>query len=279
MISCKEYVEIRKKELKEKIKQYKQKPHLVVIQIDDNSASNSYIKGKRNDCHEIDIKFTHVHLDSNLVMQEYLEECISDFGKDLSVHGIIIQLPIPDKYDLQKLLKCIPPEKDVDGFRKDSCFKPCTPLGIINWLKYNDYNFIGKNAVVVGRSEIVGKPLVNMLIDEGATVTCCNSHSDLAFSLTCQDLICTAIGKPKYFNNIYFDYYFPPEVIIDIGINRDENGKLCGDIDRENVEQYYSSCPYTENNPPYITPVPNGVGLLTRLALMENVIEACLINN
>lgn len=278
MISCKEYVEIRKKEIQEKIKLYQQTPHLVVVQIDDNPASNSYIKGKRNDCNEIGIDFTHFHMDSNLTTQDYLEECISDFGKDLSVHGIIIQLPIPDKYDLQRLLKCIPPEKDVDGFRKDSCFKPCTPLGIINWLKYNNYNFIGKNAVVVGRSEIVGKPLVNMLIDEGATVTCCNSHSNVDMYTDVADIVFSAIGKPKYFDSGWFNIAYRPEIIVDIGINRDENGKLCGDVDKANIEDYFQHW-HKERKLPYITPVPNGVGLLTRLALMENVVEACLINN
>lgn len=269
MISCKEYVQKRKSELQRELLTFSKKPQLVVIQIDNDPASDSYIKGKKNDCVELGVQFMHLHIDSKIHDQKYLEKCIRSFAANKAINGIIIQLPIPDKYDLNSLLNCIPKEKDVDGFRKDSCFNPCTPNGIIHWLKYNKYDFVGKDAVVLGRSEIVGKPLTNMLINEGATVTCCNSHSDLSLYLPYADIVFSAIGKSKYINSNSFDCFendTRQKVIVDIGINRDKSGKLCGDVNSEDIK----------NNLPnvYVTPVPNGVGLLTRLALLENVIEA-----
>ena len=267
-ISCKDYVEQRKSFLKEEISKYEERPRLVVVQIDNDPASNSYIYNKRKSCIELGIEFIHCNIASENYDQDYVEDAIRTFANERTISGIIIQLPIPDKYDLDALLKCIPPEKDVDGFRKDSCFKPCTPSGIIGWLKYNKYDFVGKNAVVIGRSDIVGRPLVNMLIDEGATVTCCNSRSDVKSYTKCADIVFSAIGKPKYFNHEWFDEN-SIEVIVDIGINRDENGKLCGDIDRKDIEEHY---PCT-----YVTPVPGGPGVTTVYQLMEHTIQAFLI--
>lgn len=269
-ISCKEYAEEQKELLRDIVSQFNDKPQLVVIQVDDNPASNSYINNKKKLCKEVGIQFTHLHISSEKHSQKYLEDCIKKFGEDDSVSGIIIQLPIPDKYNVDELLQCIPPNKDVDGFRKDSKFTPCTPDGIRNWLKHNNYNFVGKEAVVVGRSEIVGKPLTNILIDEGATVTCCNSHSDVMLHTECADIVFSAIGKPKYFDHTWFDKN-AIEVVVDVGINRDENGKLCGDVDREDVEKH---CPYT-----YVTPVPNGVGKLTVITLIEHTVQAYIYNN
>lgn len=174
IVSCKDYVEIKKKELKEEIKHLDKKPVLAVIQIDDDQASNSYIKGKQKDCDEIGIEMRHVNIYSNTTEQKEVECVITDIAKS-DADGIIIQLPIPDKYNLERLQHLIPPEKDVDGFRKDSCFKPCTPKGIIDWMEYNNFEFEGKDCCVLGRSKIVGLPLTNMLIEKGVTVTCCNS--------------------------------------------------------------------------------------------------------
>lgn len=150
----------------------------------------------------------------------------------------------------------------------DSKFDCCTPKGIIDWLYFNGYDVCGKNVVVLGRSEIVGKPLVNMLIDRGATVTCCNSHTDYGYEMQITnndaDVIVSAIGKAKFLDweNIGSDC----EIVVDVGINRDDAGKLCGDVNRESVEKL---CPDT-----YVTPVPGGVGLLTRVSLLKNVVEA-----
>ena len=179
MISCKEYTELRKQELKEKVATFTKKPCLCVIQIGDNAASDSYIRSKANSCKEVDIDMLHIHIDENEKTERELISMLKDIDRNSEINGIIIQLPIPDKYNVEKLQQCISPEKDVDGFRRDSCFEPCTPKGITNWLEYNNYNLEGKNVTVIGLSKIVGKPLVNMLIDRGATVTCCNSKNEV----------------------------------------------------------------------------------------------------
>lgn len=263
--SCKDYVEIRKKELKEEILKFGRTPHLIVIQIDNDPASNSYIKGKKKDCEEVGILLSHYNFSSEDVSEESLCSVINMFWKNKGINGIIIQLPIPDKYNIDKLLKCIPPEKDVDGFRKDSRFKPCTPKGIMDWLDYNNIDLSGKDVCIIGRSNIVGKPLVKMMIEKGATVTCCNSKTNnLKYYTKNADIVVSAIGKPKYFDSKYFKQ---GQIIIDVGINRDENGKLCGDVDSKYI---YDS---------YVTPSPGGVGLLTRTSLLENVIKAYRLQN
>lgn len=261
MISCKEYVEIRKKELKEEVSKMKTKPCLCVIQIDSDPASNSYIKGKKKDCDEIGIKFIHSHINSQMSTQTDVKNLIKPYcEKESGVDGIIIQLPIPDKYNLNKLLEEIPPHKDVDGFRRDSKFKQCTPKGVMDWLRYNEVDLYGKDVVVIGRSNIVGKPLTEMMIEKGATVTCCNSKTkNLKYYTRNADIVVSAIGKPKYLDSKYFR---KGQIIIDVGINRDENGKLCGDVSGKYI---YDS---------YVTPSPGGAGLLTRISLMENVVEA-----
>lgn len=270
--SCKEYVSHVKENLKEEISGLKVKPTLVVIQIDDNPASNSYIKGKKKDCEEVGIRCIHVKLNSNEHSQKDLENIINEYDNSMNVHGIIIQLPIPDKYDIDRLQHCVSPEKDVDGFRVDSKHKPCTPKGILDWLEYNNYDFVGKNAVVIGRSKIVGKPLVNMLIDKGATVSCCNSHTTLFARIRLlqnANLVVSAIGKPHFFD--CHDFYKPIignnlEVVVDVGINHDENGKLCGDVNGKDFEKFLPDT--------YLTPVPGSVGLLTRVTLLTNLMRS-----
>ena len=271
IVSCKDYVNIRKEKLKKYVTALPKKPTLVVCQVDSDPASNTYVKGKEKDCKELGLNFKHIIIDSSICNQDAFESLLTDINKDADVSGIIIQLPIPDMYNVERLQQCISPEKDVDGFRRDSFFKPCTPKGIIDWLKFNNYDLVGKDVTVVGRSKIVGKPLVNMLIDEGATVTCCNSRTKKLFNKTGQaELVITAIGKAKYFNDFYLGFN---TLVVDVGINRDENGKLCGDVDRDKYKKMI------EQGHCYITPVPNGVGLITRLALMENIIEAYRLQN
>lgn len=264
IVSCKDYVEIKKKKLKEEIQHFNRKPVLAVIQIDNDQASNSYIKGKQKDCDEIGIEMRHVNIYSNVAGQKEVECIIKDIANS-DADGIIIQLPIPDKYDLDRLQHLIPPEKDVDGFRKGSCFKPCTPKGIIDWMEYNNFEFKGKDCCVLGRSKIVGLPLTNMLIEKGATVTCCNSTTPSTEYYTRNaDYVFSAIGIPHYFD--YSDFFEYCELIVDIGINKDKDNKLCGDVNCCSFEEYLSST--------YVTPVPGGVGLLTRTSLMQNVVDA-----
>lgn len=266
MVSCKDYVVDRKNELKNKVNFMQRKPHLCVIQIGDDPASNSYIKGKKKDCEEVGIECEHIKV-SEYACNYSLISQIDKLNYSSNVDGIIIQLPIPEKFNIERLQSHISPEKDVDGFRRDSLFSSCTPKGIIDWIEYNGYSLEGKNVTVIGRSKIVGKPLVNILIDKGATVTCCNSKTKNLVSHTCRaDVVISAVGKAKFLNSNMFGH---PDLIIDVGINRDENGKLCGDVDYEEVS---AALPNT-----YVTPVPGGVGLLTRVALLENTLEASLM--
>lgn len=266
--TCKYYAMMKKQEIREQVDIIHQDdvlPKLVVFQVDHNPASDAYIRGKRKDCEEVGIDFELVEIDSEKVDQVDFYNMIQKYKyhSESTPWGMIIQLPIPEKYDLDHLVSGIAHGADVDGFRKDSYYKPCTPAGIINWLKYNHVNLAGKDICVVGRSEIVGKPLVNMLIDAGATVTCCNSRTVGLKEYTSRaDIVVTAIGKPKFFNETYFSK--KTSLIIDVGINRDENGRLCGDVDAERVRKQYPGV--------YITPVPGGVGLLTRVQLLENVV-------
>ena len=263
MISCKEYAQHKKEELKARVNAMDRKPCLVVVQIGNDSASNSYIKGKKTDCEFVGIKIDHWQLHDSCTTKGVID-LIKGMNEDDNVSGIIVQLPIPKHLDEEVILNSIAVEKDVDGFRRDSCFKPCTPKGIIDWFDYNNYELEGVNAVVAGRSKIVGKPLVNMLIDRGATVTCIHSKTrNKPHYSWGAELFISAIGKPNYWD---YDDFGGAEVIVDVGINRDENGKLCGDVykvDFDNLD------PYT-----YVTPVPNGVGLLTRVALLENVVTS-----
>ena len=265
MVTCKDYAQFVKNKLKTKIKGMEKKPVLAIIQVGDNQASNSYVKGKVKDCEEVGIRCIVNKLDKAIEEHELLYHielttCVAD--------GIIVQLPLPKHINVEHVKNAIPKEKDVDGFRQDSKFDCCTPKGIIDWLYFNGYDVCGKNVVVLGRSEIVGKPLVNMLIDRGATVTCCNSHTDYGYETQITnndaDVIVSAIGKAKFLD--WADIGSDCEIVIDVGINRDDAGKLCGDVNRESVEKLLPDT--------YVSPVPGGVGLLTRVSLLKNVVEA-----
>ena len=267
-ISCKEYAANLKEELKEQCKTLERKPCLTVIQIGDDKASDSYVNGKRKDCEYVGIKFNHIHIsDYENLDESDLCEIIKELDNSKEVDGIIVQLPILNKYNVKTLQQFISPEKDVDGFRKDSLYNPCTPQGIIDWLETNEIELRDQLVTVLGRSEIVGKPLANMLIEKGATVISCNSKTEkyhMKQFMKMSDIVVSAIGKPKEFDSFCFDI---DTIIIDVGINRDENGKLCGDIDKEDIDDYFFGCCY-------VTPVPGGVGLLTRVTLLKNVMNS-----
>lgn len=262
---------------KEKIKQQTAqwleqgiKPCLAVILVGDDPASGVYVRGKEKDCEECGIESRLIRLPQQAT-QEQLLGALKEVSEDDTVHGVLVQLPLPPHIDEQAVIDAIPPEKDVDGFTPvnigrmmigEPCFEPCTPAGCIEMLKSTGISIEGKNAVVVGRSNIVGKPVAMLLMRENATVTICHSHTKNLKEICGQaDILIAAIGKPKF---ITADMVKPGAVVIDVGINRDENGKLCGDVDFEAVCEKAGA----------ITPVPGGVGLMTRAMLLTNTMRA-----
>ncbi len=274
LVSCKEYAELTKNILKEEIKTFKRVPVLAIIQVGNNPASTAYTKGKVKDCNEVGIKAEYVNMPQDTT-QEELEAMVINYANDNGCDGIIVQLPLPKGLDTDRITDLIPANKDVDGFRRDSMFDPCTPSGIVCWLKYNNQLYPGMVITILGRSNLVGKPLANMLIKEGATVICCNSKTkDLRRFILGSEILVSAIGKPKFINAEYFNtkgVAFNPYLVVDVGINRDENNKLCGDIDRGQLAELVPDT--------YVTPVPGGVGLLTRVSLLQNVVGAYKLSN
>lgn len=270
MITCKDYAALKKEELKMKIdERVIIRPQLAVIQIGDNPASNSYIKGKQRDCEEVGIFFSHYRFSSDISNDE-LKEFIADLNEDPIYNGIILQLPVPSHIDVKDIQRLIDPAKDVDGFNSNSYFQPCTPLGVINYLKFNGYHFRGKNACVIGRSDIVGKPLAKMLLDLDCTVTVCHSKSDLRSVLPCQDIIFTCINQIEFFDETYFAPY---QDIIDIGLGKGTDGKLHGNLTEA---AYLQQKEYTGTNNSVVISGTGGVGLLTRLELLNNTYKAMI---
>ena len=270
MISCKDYAALKKEELKTKIDEHIIiRPYLAVIQIGDDPASNSYIKGKQRDCEEVGIFFSHYRFSSDISHDE-LKEFIADLNEDPIYNGIILQLPVPSHIDVKDIQRLIDPAKDVDGFNPDSYFQPCTPLGVINYLKFNGYHFRGKNACVIGRSDIVGKPLAKMLLDLDCTVTVCHSKSDLRSVLPCQDIIFTCINQIEFFDETYFAPY---QDVIDIGLGKGTDGKLHGNLTEA---AYLQQKEYTGTNNSMVISGTGGVGLLTRLELLNNTYKAMI---
>lgn len=227
---------------------------LYIIQVGDNEASTRYVRNKVKDATEVGLKAEVINFPEN-VTQDTVEQSILDIvdANVLNPAGIIVQLPLPAHLDKDKLADLIPFRMDVDGFKNGTPYHACTPLGIITYLKACNFKFEGAHVVVIGRSDIVGKPVAQMLTDLDATVTLCHSKTkNLAAHIYHCDLIICAVGKAKFLN--CYPIYVP---VVDVGINFDENGKMCGD------------CFNTDNR--LVTPVPGGVGLLTRCALMENM--------
>lgn len=258
--------------VKDIAKVFGETPCLAVILVGDDPASQSYVKGKSKACEEIGIKNMTINLPNDVSEQELLQT-IDELNINPEVSGILVQLPLPDHIDEHRVMNCIAPEKDVDGFHpvnvdalytsKHNGILPCTPKGIIHLLNENDIQIAGKNAVVIGRSNIVGLPVAKLLLDNNATVTVCHSRTkDLAKITSAADILIVAIGKPKF---VKADMVKPGAVVIDVGVNR-VDGKLVGDVDFDNVEYKVKA----------ITPVPGGVGPMTITCLMENTIECFL---
>ncbi len=249
MIDCKKYAD----EILDSITGY---GHLAVISVGNDPASQSYIKGKKKDCERVGFGFTHYEFREEVTFTE-LSVRIAQLNHDPKITGIIVQLPLPEHLDPKAIATLIHPNKDADGFRQDSAYKPCTPEGIVYLLKKELGELTGKHAVVIGRGKLVGKPLAKMLLDEDMTVTVCHSKTrqfDLDQLVLNADAIIVAVGIPEHFA---FDVIGCSTVVVDCGVNRSENGKLCGDV-------LYS---FSDR----LTPVPGGVGLLTRAMLMKHV--------
>ena len=243
---------------------------LAVIMVGDNPASAVYVKGKAKDCEECGFLSWVIHMPAETTQQQLLDK-MAELSADPKVNGLLVQLPLPAHIDEKAIINAIPPEKDVDGFTPvnvgnlligEPCFLPCTPAGCMELLREAGVELTGKKAVVVGRSNIVGKPAALLLLRENATVTVCHSRTrDLPAVCREADVLIAAIGKAKF---IQGDWIKPGAAVIDVGINRDENGKMCGDVDYE-AAQGVAGC---------ITPVPGGVGLMTRAMLMVNTLQA-----
>jgi len=246
------------------------RPGLAVIVVGDNPASQVYVKNKVKACEDVGFHSVLDRYASALSEQELLAR-IATLNADPSIHGILVQLPLPDHIATAHVLEAISPEKDVDGFHVANAgalmvgqplFKPCTPYGCMKILESIDYPVRGANAVIVGASNIVGKPMAMLLLQAGATVTNCNSKTrDLAHHTKGADILVVATGRPKMISG---DMVKPGAVVIDVGINRLPDGKLCGDVDFETAKEVAN----------WITPVPGGVGPMTITMLLMNTLEA-----
>ena len=243
---------------------------LAVILVGDDPASRVYVTNKEKDCAETGIRSIEHHLPADTT-REALLALIAQLNADDSIHGVLCQLPLPNHLDERDVIEAIAPEKDVDCFHPANVgrlsigggtFLPCTPAGVVELLRFYGVDAAGKNCVVVGRSNIVGKPMSMLMLRENATVTTCHSRTrDLAAHTRQADILISAIGKAKF---ITADMVKPGAVVVDVGMNRDENGKLCGDVDFETVAPQCS----------LITPVPGGVGPMTRAMLLVNTVAA-----
>lgn len=279
IISGKELSAKLKADMRDEVASFPEKygrvPHLVVILVGDDPASVSYVTGKAKASEFVGIRNTTVRKPETITEEELLE-LIRQLNADDTVDGILVQLPLPEHISEAKVIETIDKAKDVDGFhplnvaalwQKQPCTLPCTPKGIIKMLKTAGVRIEGKHAVVIGRSNIVGLPVVKLLLNENATVTVAHSRTKDLPSITRQaDILVVAIGRPRF---VTADMVSDGAVVIDVGVNRDpETGKLCGDVDFAAVEPKAS----------VITPVPGGVGPMTICCLMENTVE-CFFKN
>ena len=273
ILDGKETARKTREKLKAKVEKIKEKgvsPKLAVIMVGDDGASKIYVRNKSKACEELGIEYEEFLLGDE-TSQEELLELIQSLNERQDVHGILLQSPIPKHLDINEAFRTIKPEKDVDGFNPvnvgklvlgQETFISCTPFGIIKMLEEYNIPIEGKNAVVIGRSNIVGKPMLQCLLNKHATVTICHSRTKNLEEITKNaDILVAAIGKAKFVTEKMVK---PGAVVIDVGINRNEEGKVCGDVDFENVKNIAS----------YITPVPGGVGPMTIAMLMTNIVKA-----
>lgn len=266
-----------KNELKEKVAKYKEQGieiTLAVVKVGNDPASAVYVRNKEKSCEYVGINSKTLALPEETTEEELLN-VVKKLNEDKNVNGILVQLPLPKHIDESKVLLTIDSTKDVDGFHPvnvgkmvigEDTFLPCTPAGIIEMIKRTDIDIEGKECVVIGRSNIVGKPMAMLMLKENATVTIAHSRTkDLKEVTKRADIIVAAIGKAKF---VTADYVKEGAVVIDVGMDRDENGKLCGDVDFESVSKVASA----------ITPVPGGVGPMTVTMLLVNCLRSVELN-
>ena len=277
IISGKIVAEKLRGEISEEISNFKEingyAPGLAVIVVGDNPASAVYVRNKHKACLDVGITSYQIELEHSTSEDELLGR-IDELNKNDNVHGILVQLPLPGHISEERVLNSISPDKDVDAFHPINVgkimignydFLPCTPAGVMELLKHYNVDVQGKNCVVIGRSNIVGKPMSMLLMEKNGTVTICHSKTkNLEKICRDADIIVVAIGKPEF---LTADMVKPDAVVIDVGINRKSDGKLCGDVDFESVEKIASM----------ITPVPGGVGPMTITMLLKNTITAAKI--
>lgn len=262
-----------KDELKEQVKKYKEEGveiTLAVVKVGNDPASAVYVRNKENACEYIGINSKKIEMPEETTEEELLK-LIDELNNDNAINGILVQLPLPKHIDENKILLAIDPIKDVDGFHPvnvgkmvigEPSFLPCTPAGIIEMIKRSDLDIEGKECVVIGRSNIVGKPMSLLMLRENATVTITHSRTkDLKSVCKRADIVVAAIGKAKFVDK---DYIKDGAIVIDVGMDRDEDGKLCGDVDFDSVEPIAGA----------ITPVPGGVGPMTVTMLLVNCLRS-----
>lgn len=273
LIDGKEIARQKKALISEEVKKLKQDgivPGLAVILVGNDPASKTYVSNKERTCRELGMHSVLIELPETVSEQALLDQ-VAELNEDSTIHGILVQMPLPDHINETKVIETISPEKDVDGFHpvnvgrmmtgQDS-FLPCTPYGVMEMLDYIGADIAGKHVVVVGRSNIVGKPAGQLFLNKNATVTYCHSKTTDLKAFTRQaDILVAAVGKV---NLITKDHVKEGAIVIDVGMNRNSEGKLCGDVDFSNVREIAS----------YITPVPGGVGPMTITMLMFNTLKA-----
>ncbi|UYM82551.1 bifunctional methylenetetrahydrofolate dehydrogenase/methenyltetrahydrofolate cyclohydrolase FolD [Heyndrickxia coagulans] len=273
IIDGKQLAEALRKEIKAEVEQLTQQgitPGLAVILVGNDPASRTYVKNKEKACRALGMKSVLIELPGDVPEQALLGH-IATLNEDPDIHGTLVQLPLPPHINAQKIVEAISPEKDVDGFHPvnigrmmtgQDAFLPCTPHGILKMVKSKGIRIEGKHVVVIGRSNIGGKPCGQLFLNENATVTYCHSKTADLKSFTRQaDILVSAVGKAKF---IKADFVKAGAAVIDVGMNRDESGKLCGDVDFNEVKEKAS----------YITPVPGGVGPMTITMLLSNTVKA-----
>ncbi len=273
ILDGKEVKRIKLEELKNEVLKLDRPLGLTVIQVGDDSASNIYVKQKSKMANNLEFNFNHIKLEENVTEEEVLK-IINSLNRDNCVDGILVQMPLPEHLNSRIIQNTISPLKDVDGLtdinmgmlvHKKNCLVPCTPLGVMELLKYYNIDVAGKNVVIVGRSDLVGRPMAEVMINNDATVTLCHSKTKNLKDITKNaDVLVVAVGKAKLITS---DMVKDGVVVVDVGINRLEDGSLCGDVDFDGVS---SKCSY-------ITPVPGGVGQMTVLELGYNTYKAYLL--